>query len=187
MSWFCFQPFYYLTCTHGGKRIPVPEEKDESTENARDCAETQGQDLPGLQDLICQTAGPIESFYSNHLGPHKAETAEEENEILDQCLRLETLTHVQLKKGRKETQAANCACHGRPAKEANDGCGTFTRKPGAPGALFGGFGKNPVCSLLSSDGLPANSPSSSKGEVVLSSCRNLRMSWVEGREELLPG
>lgn len=56
-----------------------------------------------------------------------------------------------------------------------------------PRALFGGFGKNPGCSLLTSDGLPANSPSSSPGEVVLSSCSDLRMSWVKGREGLLPG
>lgn len=78
-----------------------------------------GQDLLGLQDLICQTAGPIKSFCSNHLGPHKAETAEGENEILDQCLCLETLPYVQLKKGRREIQPANCTCHCRLAKETD--------------------------------------------------------------------
>lgn len=138
MSWFCFQPFYYLTCTQRGKRIPVPEEKDESTEKARDCAETQGQDLPGLQDLICQTAGPIESFCSNHLGPHKAETAEEENEILDQCLRLETLTHVQLKK-RKERNSSSQLCLSRQISQGSQRrvCDIYQETGGTQGSVWG--------------------------------------------------
>lgn len=69
-SLFCFQPFYYLTCPHGEVNgYPIREEAGRPREQRK----LGGQDLLGLDDLICQTAGPVRNFCRNHWGPREAE------------------------------------------------------------------------------------------------------------------
>ena len=107
----------------GGKPIPPSPWKKQTNPRKRpgDCAEIPGKDLPGREDLICQTAGSVETFRGNRRGLGKAEPAEEENETLDQCLCLETLTYVRLEK--KDRNPTSQLCLSRQISPRNPGTG----------------------------------------------------------------